>query len=109
MCIRDSDISLGRGNANKLLIRFLKYATRELDVRLADINGGGMRNAIPREGYAILLVSEENVDQLKKAVKRYESVYQFELGAVEPTLSFKLEETEQPLSCLLYTSPSPRD
>jgi len=94
------DISLGRGNANKLLIRFLKYATRELDVRLADINGGGMRNAIPREGYAILLVSEENVDQLKKAVKRYESVYQFELGAVEPTLSFKLEETEQPLSMI---------
>jgi len=33
------DINLGRGNANKLLIRFLKYATRELDVRLADING----------------------------------------------------------------------
>jgi len=94
------DINLGRGNANKLLIRFLKYATRELDVRLADINGGGMRNAIPREAFAIVLVPDENSDQLKKVVKHYESIYQFELGAVEPTLSFTIEETEKPKSLI---------
>lgn len=94
------DINLGRGNANKLIIRFLKYATRELDVRLADINGGGMRNAIPREAFAIVLVPDENSEQLKKAVKHYESIYKFELGAVEPTLSFTLEETEKPKSLI---------
>jgi len=94
------DISLGRGNANKLMIRFLKYATRELDVRLSDINGGGMRNAIPREACAIILVPDDNVDQVKKAVKRYELIYQSELGAVEPTLSFTLEETEKPKSMI---------
>ena len=94
------DINLGRGNANKLLIRFLKYATRELDVRLADFNGGGMRNAIPREAVAIVLVPDENSEQLKKAVKRYESIFQFELGAVEPTLSFSVEETEKPNSMI---------
>ena len=94
------DINLGRGNANKLLIRFLKYATRELDVRLADFNGGGMRNAIPREAFAIVLVPEENAGQLKKAVKRYETMFQFELGAVEPTLAFSAEETEKPKSMI---------
>ena len=94
------DINLGRGNANKLLIRFLKYATRELDVRLADFNGGGMRNAIPREAVAIVLVPDENSEQLKKAVKRYESIFQSELGAVEPTLSFSVEETEKPNSMI---------
>lgn len=94
------DINLGRGNANKLLIRFLKYATRELDVRLADINGGGMRNAIPREAVGIVLVQEEDAESLKKAVKKYESIYQAELGAVEPTLSFTIEETEMPKSMI---------
>ena len=94
------DINLGRGNANKLIIRFLKYVTRELDVRLAEINGGGMRNAIPREGYAVVLVPDENIGQLKKAVNHYESIYKFELGAVEPTLSFTMEEAEMPKSLI---------
>ena len=94
------DINLGRGNANKLLIRFLKYATRELDVRLADINGGGMRNAIPREAYAIILVQDEDAEHLLDAVKKYESIYQAELGAVEPTLSFTIEKAEMPKSMI---------
>lgn len=94
------DINLGRGNANKLIVRFLKYATRELDVRLAEINGGGMRNAIPREGYAVVLIPNENIALLKKAVKQYESFYKLELGAVEPTLTFTMEETEMPKSMI---------
>ena len=94
------DINLGRGNANKLIVRFLKYATRELDVRLAEINGGGMRNAIPREGYAVVLIPNENIALLKKAVKQYESFYKLELGAVEPTLTFTIEETEMPKSMI---------
>lgn len=94
------DINLGRGNANKLLIRFLKYATRELDVRLAEINGGGMRNAIPREGYAVVMVPDENIANLKKAVIHYESIYKSELSAVEPTLSFTISETDMPQSLI---------
>jgi len=94
------EINQGRGNANKLIIRFLKYATRELDARLAEINGGGMRNAIPREAYAIVLVPDENIAQLKSAVSKYESIYKYELGAIEPNLSFTIKETEIPESLI---------
>ena len=94
------EINLGRGNANKLIIRFLKYATKELDVRLAEINGGGMRNAIPREAYAVVLVPAENIVPLRKAVKRYESIFKAELGAVEPNLTFAIEETQVPASMI---------
>ena len=94
------EINAGRGNANKLIIRFLKYATREHDVRLAEINGGGMRNAIPREAYAVVLVPDENVAQLKDAVSKYESIYKYELGAVETSLSFTSIETEVPASLI---------
>ena len=94
------DIILGRGNANILLARFLKYAVRELDVRLAEINGGGMRNAIPREAYAIVAVPEENVADFKVAVSQYESIYKAELSLVEPGLSFTTEATEMPKSLI---------
>ncbi len=94
------EINQGRGNANKLIIRFLKYATRELDARLAEINGGGMRNAIPREAYAVVLVPDENVAQLKSAVSKYQSIYKYELGAIEPNLSFTINETEIPESLI---------
>lgn len=94
------DINQGRGNANKLLVRFLKYATRELDVRLAEINGGGMRNAIPREAYAVVVIPNENMNGVKKAVKRYETIYKSELSVVEPDLRFGIEETEMPKSLI---------
>ena len=94
------DINLGRGNANKLIIRFLKHVTREFDVRLAEINGGGMRNAIPREAYAVVLVPDDNISQLKSAVSHYEAIYKYELGNAEPTLSFTIAETDVPESMI---------
>ncbi len=94
------DINLGRGNANKLLVRFLKYATREMDVRLAEINGGGMRNAIPREAYAVVVVPAEAVNEFLTAVAKYESVYKAELSVTEPNLSFAAEETAKPKSLI---------
>jgi dipeptidase D len=43
------NIHLGRGNANKLLARFLGGHANELGIRISDISGGTLRNAIPRE------------------------------------------------------------
>ena len=94
------DINLGRGNANKLLVRFLKHATREMDVRLAEINGGGMRNAIPREAYAVVVVPTESVADFLAAVSRYDIVYKAELSVTEPNLSFTSEETARPKSLI---------
>ena len=94
------DINLGRGNANKLLVRFLKFATREMDVRLAEINGGGMRNAIPREAYAVVVVPVDMIADFLSAVSKYESVYKAELNLSEPNLSFTAEETSEPKSLI---------
>jgi dipeptidase D len=82
------------------LVRFLKYAVTELDVRLAGINAGGLRNAIPREGTAKVVVPAENVDALKKAVAEYEAIYKAELSSREPNLSFVAKETDMPKSLI---------
>lgn len=50
------DIHLGRGNANKIMNRILLLAAKHCDARLVSIHGGGLRNAIPRESTATLIV-----------------------------------------------------
>ena len=94
------DINLGRGNANKLMVRFLKHAIQEMDVRLAEINGGGMRNAIPRECYAIVVVPTESIADFLAAVSKYENIYKAELKISEPNLGFAAEECAKPKSLI---------
>lgn len=63
------DIHLGLGNVNKLLARFLAQHAAELDLRVIDLHGGTLRNAIPREGAVTLAVSADKADALKAARK----------------------------------------
>jgi len=94
------DIILGRGNANKILFRFLKIAVREFDARLSEISAGDLRNAIPREGYAVILVPSDSVEALKSAVSGFEATVKSELALVEPDLKFTVEETGMPSSVM---------
>ncbi|MFV0522224.1 MAG: aminoacyl-histidine dipeptidase [Mangrovibacterium sp.] len=52
------DINKGRGNANKILARFLKRMSEELGLRMVDFKGGNLRNAIAREAQAIAIVPQ---------------------------------------------------
>ncbi len=90
------DIGLGRGNANKLLIRFLDHATKEFKIRLASINGGGMRNAIPREAEAVVVIPASYANDFQKSVYKYEEIFNNELSIVEPDLSLSIEKADLP-------------
>lgn len=90
------DIVLGRGNANKLLFRFLKHAANEHRLRIASVDGGGLRNAIPREAVAVVTVPAGLAEKLVKCVEHFESVYKAELSATEPNLQFKAEKAPVP-------------
>lgn len=68
------DIHLGLGNANKLLARFLFEQAKALDIRILDLNGGTLRNAIPREAFATLSLPAANVEQLKALSQDYLAV-----------------------------------
>ncbi len=83
------DIALQRGNSNKILNRFLKHAVKKYDLRLASIEGGSLRNAIPREAFAFVTIPEKNEKDFLACVKKYENIFKDELSAVEPNLSFK--------------------
>ena len=85
------DIHLGLGNANKLLARFLAGHAAELDLRLVDFNGGTLRNAIPREAFATVVVPASKADELKNLSSVYLEILKNELSAKEKNLTVVLE------------------
>ena len=90
------DIVLGRGNAIKVFFRILNAAYEKLEVRLADIEGGSLRNAIPREAFGTLAVKKGNVKKLIKVVEGLTATIKNELAVTEPTLTVSLEEVKLP-------------
>ena len=88
------DINLQRANANKLMFRFLKNAVAEHEARLCCIEGGNLRNAIPREAFAVVTVPAGNEDDLLETVAEFETLFTEEFSGVEEGISFKAEQTE---------------
>lgn len=80
------DINKGRGNANKILSRFLGKAIRQFGVRIADFNGGNLRNAIAREAYALIIVPHVQKEQLVAELNIFSSEVEFEYERTEPNL-----------------------
>lgn len=94
------DIHLGRGNSNKILFRFLRMAERKYGLRLASIDGGSLRNAIPRESFAVVVFPQDKATLLTKDLKEFEAVVRKELSAVEPNLKLVLTTSETPKSLI---------
>jgi len=90
------DIVLGRGNANKIMFRFLKDAVVEFELRLSSIDGGSLRNAIPRESFAIISIPKIEEDDFLLMLKDFTEIIKAELCKTEPDLSFVAKKVEQP-------------
>lgn len=90
------DIILGRGNANKLFFRILKKAVNECGARLASINGGSLRNAIPREAFGVVIVPADNAKAFEALVAQCFEVAAKELAATEPSIKVEAVATELP-------------
>jgi dipeptidase D len=88
------DIDTERGNANKIMNRLLYNASNEVGLRLSSVDGGGLRNAIPRESVAEVAVNNEA--DFKKLVKEFEALNQMEFGAVEPNFKIEAEPINVP-------------
>lgn len=90
------DIHLQRANANKLMFRFLKEVVAELEARLASIDGGSLRNAIPREAFAVITVPADGADDVVDFVKECEELFIEEYKLVEKNITFWVEQVPLP-------------
>src|SRR5690554_689953 len=91
-------IHLVHANANKLMNRFLKEVVSDYEARIASINGGSLRNAIPRESFVVLTIPEQLSEDLVDLVAEYEQLFRDDYSGVENGISFKAERTEMPES-----------
>lgn len=82
------DIHLQRANANKLLFRFLKVAVAEYEARLASVQGGSLRNAIPREAEAVITIPAEGKEEMMQLVDEWEDLFIREYDGVEDNIHF---------------------
>ncbi|MCF7975788.1 MAG: aminoacyl-histidine dipeptidase, partial [Phycisphaerae bacterium] len=96
------DICLGRGNAIKVLNRFLYEAAAQLDLRLATIDGGSLRNAIPREAFAWVTLPKTRAAAFETCLKDYACTVKSELKVTEPTLDITATQADLP-SALIDT------
>jgi dipeptidase D len=94
------DIHMGRGNSNKVLNRLLWYAGKNFGLRLASIDGGSLRNAIPRESFAIVTIPTDVKDKFLKHVAELLQIVRKELSAVEPDLKIEATPVDLPKSLI---------
>ncbi len=88
------EIDQQRGNAIKLLFRFLRLT--KIDLLLSKIEGGSLKNAIPREAYVDLLVLSDDLELFEEQVGRYEETLSTEYAPVESSITLSLSEIEYP-------------
>jgi len=94
------DIILQRGNSNQVFFRLLREAYQTVGARLASVDGGSLRNAIPRETFGVLIVDASKTGELKKKIETEFQVIKNELSATEPGMKAVLVETGVPASLI---------
>jgi len=88
------DIHKGLGNANKLMNRLL-WAVKD-KVQLAELSGGSLRNAIPRESFCLVVVAPENDIAFKEAFTQCKNEILAEFAVLEPELSLEFTSSDAP-------------
>ncbi len=85
------DIDKKRANANKLLVRYLNRIAGKMDMYLCEINGGNLRNAIPREAYAVCAVPMSEKENVRIELNVFAAEVEVEYAVTEPNMQWLLQ------------------
>jgi dipeptidase D len=94
------DINKGLGNANKVLNRLLFHTMKSFDMKLAWFDAGNLRNAIAREGYAIIVLPMDDLSKFAEFIQLHIRNIQNELQYTDSGLTVKHTEIENPSKVL---------
>jgi len=90
------DIHKGLGNANKIMNRLLFGGFEKYGLRIAEINGGSLRNAIPRESIATIVIPNSSKEIFHGEIKKTISEIKAEFKTTEPALEIEIKECSLP-------------
>ncbi|MCB2289500.1 aminoacyl-histidine dipeptidase [Clostridium sp. CS001] len=85
------EINKERGNAIKLMGRFLMDLKSVIDFKINSINGGAKNNAIPREADAIILFRESDKKIVLEKVAQWNTTIKDELNGIDPDVALTIE------------------
>lgn len=90
------DIIKGLGNANKIMNRILFDGFANFGLRISEINGGSLRNAIPRESFSIITIDTISVEPFMFETNQLINTIKEEFLTLEPNLSIEISEVVSP-------------
>ncbi|MFT5761831.1 MAG: dipeptidase D, partial [Polaribacter sp.] len=90
------EIHKGLGNANKIMNRILFDGFENFGLRIAEINGGSLRNAIPRESNAVVVIDAISKEAFFFEMNELINNISTEFKSIEPNLSIEISETDAP-------------
>ena len=91
-----SDVLRQKGNANKILFRILYSLNKKFKIRISDIDSGGLRNAIPREGSVVFSFDKSKEKELIKNIYAELENIKNELKTSDSDLYVEIENTSKP-------------
>ncbi|MEO9967525.1 MAG: aminoacyl-histidine dipeptidase [Reichenbachiella sp.] len=94
------EIHLGKGNANKLMNRLLYALDSEFDIRISSIDGGGLRNAIPRESVAVLSILASEKEELEEEIVALAELIIEEHDTTDPEMEVLIQPVDLPAQVL---------
>ncbi len=94
------EIHKSPGNAIKILNRYLWNAGNNFQLALSIFDGGNLRNAIPREAFALFTIQANLVEDFEEYSQEFADTMELELKDFEPDLSFQLSRTDLPETVL---------
>lgn len=90
------DIHKGRANANKLMNRLFFTAARSFEIKLSKVDGGSLRNAIPRESTAVVVIPAIQKEGFNTFITAFAAMLKEEYHTIEPGLKLSAAETALP-------------
>ncbi|MDO6807461.1 aminoacyl-histidine dipeptidase [Zobellia galactanivorans] len=90
------EIHKGLGNANKIMNRVLYTVGNKYMLRISEIDGGSLRNAIPRESVSTIVLLKKQSEAFEATIEELAEIIKKELNAIEPNLNIAIEPTKLP-------------
>ena len=90
------DIIKGLGNANKIMNRLLFEGATICSLKISEVNGGSLRNAIPRESFALVTIDAASTEFFLLKISELINNIKEEFSTIERNLRIEIQETQLP-------------
>jgi dipeptidase D len=90
------EIHKGYGNSVKIMTRLLWNISNQYRISIASFDGGNLRNAIPREAFATIVLRKEDVQKVYELTEGFKKTVADEFGDLEKELKLSMKDAETP-------------